>query len=234
MVNDLQIIAMEPEEASTATERVAAMITKCVEEYGEEAVKEFVISAAAKVQEAHELLAKLQPAPYAQRRRIDTIADRAVGSVLDLLEATVRGYNQDDVKLTPEQQAELDAAIVVIGALFSEGRGFLKQRWPIQFGFTNLLLERAKQPELQSHIACLKLEHRLSFVATVHQRYGELMGFTMVELEGENALTKWHKAFNHYVIAVRFAHHENPELLAQLLEPYEKTAEEIRAKRRKK
>ncbi len=233
MNTGIVVTRMEPSEAITLTKKVRANLDKCIKDTSAEEVGEDVATAVEELEAAAEPLVKLKPAPYSERRLIDLIADRTVAGVLGTAEYVVSTYDQALIPLTPSQQAKLDAAGTIIVNLYPDGKGFTQESWVSQFGNTEMLLEQAGQPEMQDPIECLNLGDHIGFLTSVHQCYGELMGFTAVTDDGEDSLAIYHQTLQSYIAAVAFTQRKNPELREKLLAPYIEMAEEIRAKRRR-
>lgn len=220
---------MTPGNAVALTKEIKATIQDVVDKYGAERVTSPVMAAAEQLHDAAQSLINFPVTPFADKREIDIIADRIIGTIYDICAGLVQSYSQSLISITAEQQARLAAARGLCMSLFPEGTTFLKGRWSDQFGTTEILLQRARLPENQAYISALHLQPEMDLLEKAHTLYGERMGFTQVKAEdGNDPLADWHEALEAYLGSVIFAHRRSSEMRQHLTAPYEKLIEKLR------
>ena len=221
-------------EAVSVTDGIRATVDEVAKEAGEDKVTRPVMEAAAELADAAGPLAAQDEAGFAQRKAVDTAADRCIGGVYDVCASTVETYEQDVIPLSGDQSADLDAAKALGNILFPDGLTFLKGRWIEQYGVTEMMLARAADPATAAQVDRLGLKGRFALLGKIHEKYGAKMGFTKVRSDDKDTpLARWHETLEVYMAAVFFGHRRDSKFRERLLAPYETAAVAARDARRK-
>lgn len=229
MTVGVPLTRMSPGDAVALTEEIGATVKEAMAKFGADRVTAQVMSTAEQLQSYTKPLADLIVAPYTERREVDNVADRIIGYLYNTCDSLTQAYEQNLISLTPEQQTRWQAARDLCATLFPDGVGFLKSRWSDQYGITGMMLQRAARPENQTRIQVLGMKQDFDLLEKVHRLYGERMGFTNVQPEGDqDPLADWHEALEAYLCGVMSSHRRSSELRQYLTAPYERMIERIR------
>jgi hypothetical protein len=220
-------------EATTVTEKTAATVKEAVKDLGEKKVGAVVIEAAGALAKAAEPLADAEEITFDQRREVDVVDDRAQGGLYTILTMIVRSFQQSVVPLDERQQAQLEAALLLLAILYSEGVEYLRGRWAGQYGATSIFLDKVhRKKAVQKALKLLALDTHTDLIESVHHEYGRRMGYTTA-YETPTALAAWHEALEAYLAAV-FTNHKPGDLRDRLTAPYEELAVSVAAARRRR
>ncbi len=234
MLGGIPMTRLSEAEAVSVTDGIRATVDDVLKEAGEDKVTRPVIDAADELADVAGPLAAQEEAGFAERRAVDTAANRCVGGIHDVCASTVETYEQDVIPLSDDQSADLDAAKALGNTLFPNGLTFLKGRWIEQYGVTEMMLARAADPAAAAQVERLGLKGRFALLGKIHEKYGVKMGFTKIRSDDKDTpLARWHETLEVYMAAVFLGHRRDSKLRERLLAPYETAAVAARDARRK-
>jgi hypothetical protein len=169
---------------------------------------------------------------------IDGATDSVVSAIYRVAQAIQKGLVATVVPLSAEQQAQLDAAVLIETTWFPHGIGFIRDAVGIQYAAMGAIRRSLSDPEsgpaLKEAVKTLGLgplvEHFMTHAALYAKKLG-LAGEVVTEAKGEprDPSDVWHEAFVSFAIDVMSAYRNDPAKQKTLLGSYESQLAEYRA-----
>ncbi len=231
---DVQLIRMTAEEAVTLSKTIETTVQTAIKEHSAATVTSEVADASAALTQAVSPLADIPTVTFDTRREVDKAAYKALAGTHNILQGYVQAYSQVAVELSSTEDNQREAATFLLNTLFPSGTGFLKDNWYLQYGATELLLQRANTKEAITAVQLVGLGSIFELLKRIHTEYGQRMGFSRAVGDGaDDLLNNWYEALEQYLATVTVHHNRGSELRELLHNPYDTLAATIREQRRK-
>lgn len=229
----LQLRRMSAAEAFTVSTDIHTEVTAAAKELGEDVLTQEVLDAAKELTQAAEPLGEAKEFPHETRFAIDRAGDAVSAGINNTLNGKLQTYDQDEIKLTPKEQEEREAAQTLQMRCFPDGTGYLNESWYEQYGITRHILKETAKKENKGLIATLGMKGQFALLARVHKEYGRRMGYTTAEESADDPLDLWYEALELYLLTVMTKHRKHEALSNRLQRPYLKLIENQQARRRR-
>jgi hypothetical protein len=177
---------------------------------------------------------------------IDVATDSVLAALHRTLQDIQRGYVNNVIPLSPEQKAELDAAVFLEETWFPAGIGFIRQSVGLQHAamteIRKSLVDKDEGPAVQAAITTLGLGHRVEHFTAHAALYARKLGLAGEVVTDPNQAEPdpsdaWHALYVKFAIDTSSAYRTDPATVETLLGSYERQVEEHRndlAKERKR
>ncbi|MEM1009293.1 MAG: hypothetical protein AAGJ35_09835, partial [Myxococcota bacterium] len=144
-----------------------------------------------------------------------------------ILESFRIAYSNFEDLLSSTQVQHLDAIEQLIDITYPEGTAYLKDGRQQQYGISEAMFTRLKQPDVQKILSTFPaLQELFSFLERVHKEYGIVTGVsTAKSTPNSEAFDLWKQSLQYYFSLLLVVHRNEPELRQRLLSPYTELVE---------
>lgn len=168
---------------------------------------------------------------------IDVATDSVLSAIYRIEQAIQKGLTVAAIPLGPAQQAMLDAAVLLDGAWFASGIGFIKGSAGVQnaamTSIRNSLTDKDKGPAIKAAIKTLGLaplvDHFVLHAALYARKLGLAGEVVESATEPRDPSDVWHDLYVQLAIDVSSAYRTDPAKQKTLLGSYESQLAECRA-----
>jgi hypothetical protein len=169
---------------------------------------------------------------------IDVATDSVLAALHRTLQDIQRGYVSNVIPLSPEQKAELDAAVFLEEAWFPAGIGFIRQSVGLQHAamteIRKSLVDKDEGPAVQAAVTTLGIGHRVEHFTAHAALYARKLGLAGEVVTDPNEAEPdpsdaWHALYVKFAIDASSAYKSDPATVETLLGSYERQIEEYHA-----